>query len=458
MQDRTMPTTAVAPGIGPPVGRRRRGSAALAALVVGALLTGCAGDPSESESAPEDSDQAESPGSGAEGPGEGSGEQSGGDASDDASATDPEAGPSEEGDPDEEQARPDWPASSSTGLQPVETITAGDISPKSVVSSDHGLIITNNMMYQHNITLYDARTHEVVQTLEDTVQPAEFGLEGYPDTVAGSPVEATWTADGQHAYVSNYQLNDGAHRDLGASADDSCTAGDAIRPSFVYRYSVVEQDWDQVIEVGRVPKFLTLTPDDSRLLVSNWCDASMSVVDTASGEEIEQIGLNSMPRGIVAMLDNTTVYATAMFADEVYAVDLDQGTADVVLRTGSRPRHLVRDAAGEDIYLTVSGADAVLRLDPESGEVVDRAVTGDEPRSMAISADGSALHVVNYHEDTVSKFDAESMEEIVRRPTGHHPVGITYDVVTGSVLVANYSGSLSVYDDTGGAPGSLAAD
>lgn len=453
MQDRSVSRTAVASGSGPPSTRRRRRPAAVTSLVVGALvLAGCAGESSEPAAEPGGSTQAESPSSDAGESGGGAGGPSGGDAS-----ADVEPDPSEEGDADDEQDRPDWPTSSSTGLQPMETITAGDISPKSVVSSGHGLIITNNMMYQHNITLYDARTHEVVQTLEDTVQPAEFGLEGYPETVAGSPVEATWTADGQHAYVSNYQLNDGAHRDLGASADDPCTAGEAIRPSFVYRYSVDEQDWDQVIEVGRVPKFLTLTPDDSRLLVSNWCDASMSVVDTASGEEIEQIALNSMPRGIVAMPDNTTVYATAMFADEVYAVDLEEGTAEVALRTGSRPRHLVRDAAGEDVYLTVSGADAVLRLDPETGDVVDRTATGDEPRSMAISADGSALHVVNYHEDTVSKFDAETLEEIDRRSTGHHPVGITYDVVTGSVLVANYGGSLSVYDDTGGAPGSLAA-
>lgn len=305
-------------------------------------------------------------------------------------------------------------------------------------------MITNNMMYRHDVTLYDAETREVVNKLSDTVDADEFGLDYLSGQVSGAPVEAVWTQDGQFAYVSQYQVTD-----HGAVAEDNCSNGSAITPSLVYRYSVEQEDWDQVIPVGRVPKYVALSPDESTLLVSNWCDKSLSVVDTQTAEEIRQIPLNSMPRGIVVLPDNRTAYVTAMYADEVYRVDLDSGESEVALRTGDRPRHLVLGKDREHVYLVVTGANQLLKLDTETFEVVDSASTGAEPRTMTISADGTALYVVNYNENTVSKFDAETLEELDRQPTGHLPIGVTHHAQGGEVWVANYSGSLSIYDDTG---------
>ena len=68
------------------------------------------------------------------------------------------------------------------------------------------------------------------------------------------------------------------------SAPGRFSAGSAIAPSLVYRYSVAEKDWDAAYRVGRVPKYVALSPDDSRLLVTNWCDATMSILDAETGE------------------------------------------------------------------------------------------------------------------------------------------------------------------------------
>lgn len=404
-------------------------------LLGGVVLSSCAAsDPQEAEStgsipAPDITEE------------EGQEQEPGEDADNDDGATGEGAEENPE-DQEEDESIPEWPASNTTELTGEVTLTEPVISPKSIVASGHGLAIANNMMYQNTVTIYDTESQELVQELSDTISPEEFGVEGYPDQVVGAPVEAVWTEDGDYAYVSQYRL-----ADMGASAEDLCQAGDAIAPSAVYRYSVEEQDWDQFIEVGRVPKYVELTPDGERLLVSNWCDHDLSVVDVESAEEIMRIPLNSQPRGIVVMDDNRTAYVTAMFAHEVYRVDLETGDSEVVLNTGQRPRHLVRDAAGENIYITVAGADQLLRLDPETDEVTDTVTTGAEPRTMAISADGTALYVVNYDENTLSKFDAETLEEIQRINTDSLPIGVTYDAQTATVWVANYSGTLNVFDD-----------
>jgi len=66
---------------------------------------------------------------------------------------------------------------------------------------------------------------------------------------------------------------------------------------------------------------------------------------------------------------------------------------------------------------------------------------------MAISKDGTAVYVVNYESSTMSKLDAGDLHQLQSIPTGHHPIGITYDGATGRVWVANYSGTIMVFDE-----------
>lgn len=402
------------------------GAASLAVLFA---LTACGGDAQD----------------GAAGGGE---DQGGTPAPEQAEGTEAPEGSGQDQEEAERQA-PDHAQASTTELVHEtrlheDSLTDTVISPKSVVASGDGLAIANNMLYQNTVTLYDTETHELVQELPDTVNPGELGAEGYPETVVGAPVEAVWTEDGDYAYVSNYRL-----ADMGATAEDSCAEGEAIAPSAVYRYSVEEQDWDQFIEVGRVPKFVELTPDGSRLLVTNWCDFDLSVIDTETGEEEFRVPLDAQPRGIAAMPDNQTVYVTAMYADELYTVDLESQESRVIYDQASFPRHLVLSPDAETLYVTFSRSNLLVAFDTETDEVIRSTETGLEPRTMDISADGSALYIVNYDEDTVSKFDAETFEEISREPTGHLPIGVTYDPVTASVWVANYSGTIDVFDDSG---------
>ncbi len=336
----------------------------------------------------------------------------------------------------------EWPAANSTTMTPETTISEPVISPKSIVSSGHGLAIANNMLYQNTVTIYDTESQELVQELDDTISPEEFGVEGYPETVTGAPVEAVWTEDGRYAYVSQYRL-----AELGADAFDDCRNGDAVAPSAVYRYNAELQDWDQFIEVGRVPKFVTLTPDESQLLVTNWCDFDLSVIDTETGEEEMRVPLSAQPRGIAAMPDNETVCVTAMYANELWEVDLESGEGEVIYSEAEFPRHLVLSPESDVLYVTFAWSDLLVAFDTETNEVIDSVSTGREPRTMDISADGTALYVVNYHENTVSKFDAETLEEIDRQATDPLPIGVTYDQPSGSVWVASYAGNLNIYND-----------
>jgi DNA-binding beta-propeller fold protein YncE len=350
-----------------------------------------------------------------------------------------------------EQAAPDWlrepvPAehpSDTTAMERLDYLTGG-LTPKSVMASGHGLAIANNMMYSHTSTVFDTTTREQVEVLSDSVDMAEFGIEGHPGISQGSPVEAVWTDDGRYAYVSQYTMYG---EGFGRAGFDACTVNDGVGPSALYRFDAHEMAWDQVIPVGAVPKYVALSPDQSTILVSNWCDATLSVVDTQLGEEVGTIAMDAAPRGIVIMPDNTTAYAVAMYADQLYEIDIAERSSEVIMQIGSRPRHLNLTEDGSTLYLTVSGANTIYKIDTASGEIVDQVTPGIEPRSVAMSPDESALYVVNYDEATVSKVRTSDMEVIDRVQVDANPIGIDYDPVTHTVWVACYSGSIYVFDD-----------
>lgn len=322
----------------------------------------------------------------------------------------------------------------------------GDISPKSVVASSNGTVIANNMIYNHTVTLYDAASMQETATVADTVDLADFGFPAErAGETKGAPVEAAFSADGKYAYVTQYGLTGPGS---GEASTDKCSGGEAIGRSAIFRLDLASKQWDQVIEVGRVPKFISLSPDGTTALVSNWCDSTVSVVDLEAGTEVRTIPVDEAPRGSVILPDGRTAYVTAMYADELYRLDLEAGTSELVRETGRKPRHLTLSPDGTRLYMTEAGEDQLVVMDAATAEILDTASTGREPRSMAISADGTALYVVNYYENTVSKFDAANLEELQREDVGVHPVGVAYEPTEARVWVANYQGSIDVFDDS----------
>ncbi|MCK0111142.1 YncE family protein [Ornithinimicrobium sp. F0845] len=357
-----------------------------------------------------------------------------------AEATDDASEPTEDG----PVAAPPAIPSDESFMERIDYITGG-ITPKSVVASGAGLVIANNMMYSHTSTVYDAQSRELVETLSDEVVPSELGVEGHPGTAKGSPVEAAWTDDGKFAYVSQYTMYG---ESFGKEGFDACTPADGVGPSLLYRFNAETMEWDQAIEVGAVPKYVDITPDQKTVLVSNWCDSTISVVDVETAQEVKTIPIAAAPRGIEVLPDNRTAYVAAMYADKLFKVDLETGESEVMMETGRKPRHLNLSADGKYLFMAVSGNDTIYKIDTETEEVVDQVESGREPRSMILSSDGTALYVVNYYEPSVAKISTDDMELLQKEPTDANPIGITYEPITHTVWVACYGGSIYVFDDT----------
>ncbi|MDJ0768768.1 MAG: YncE family protein [Ilumatobacter sp.] len=337
----------------------------------------------------------------------------------------------------------DGKTSSERRLVDAFTVWDDDLQPKSIVASGDGLFFAQNMMYRHNVAIYDRSGNEVA-VIPDEVDLSAFGIAG-GGTAQGSPVEAAFTPDGRFVYVSNYKMFGDGYNPV---ADDDCDRGD-WDDSFVYKIDVGRFEIVEVIPTGAVPKYLAVSPDGSRLVVSNWCGFDVSVIDTTSDSELGRVDVGRHPRGVAITSDSRFAYVTVMGEARIDVVDLQSLNVvnSIDDAAGTTPRHIL--LSDDDRYLYVSNhrMNSVRKIDLSVGAVDGIASTGTQTRTMALADDGESLYVVNYQDGTVSKVRTSDMEILQTVYSGVRPVGITYDPETRQVWVANYAGSLRVFND-----------
>jgi len=326
-------------------------------------------------------------------------------------------------------------------LRLVKTIT-GDISPKSVASNGHGLVTAQNMMYTHTVTVYDSRRMRLVKTIEDAVELSKFGVKGHPGVSRGAPVEASFSPDGEQAYVSNYSMYGAG---FGPEGTDTCSPSSGFDDSYVYRIGMDSFRIEDVFRVGAVPKVVATTPDGAYVLVSNWCSYDVSVIDTARGKVVRTVPVGAYPRGIAMAPDGRAAYVALMGGTALIRIDLATWRTKPI-SIGTSPRAVIASPNGRYLYATLNAQGTVVRLDLRTGRKTGVA-TGDAPRSLAMSKDGSALYVVNYKSDTVSKVRTSDMRLLQTIRACPDPIGIAYDNPTRRVWVACYGGALLVYAD-----------
>ncbi len=321
---------------------------------------------------------------------------------------------------------------------------SGELSPKSVVASKKGQVFAQNMMYTHTMSVFTA-DGALQKTIDDTVELAEYGIDGHPGKSQGAPVEMAFSPDGNTAWVSNYSMYGANFLPEGA---DACTSPAGISNSYLYKVDTRTMKIEDVIEVGAVPKYVAATPDGKSVLVSNWCSMDLSVVDVEKGKTVKTIELGGQhPRGIEVTKDSKTAFVAIMGDSRTVEVDLDSGKVSTFAQTGQGPRHLVLSPDGKYLYVTNNNSNTVTKVDAESGEILKDTPVGNQPRSMTISPDGKAIYVVNYNDSTMSKILTKDMQVKETVQTDAHPIGITYEPTKKRVWVACYGGTILVFDD-----------
>lgn len=324
----------------------------------------------------------------------------------------------------------------------IKTIN-GSISPKSVRSSGDGVVSAHNMMYNHSVTIYDAKTFELLKTVPDSVTLKNFGFSKSSSIFKGAPVEGSFSPDGKYLYVTNYAMYGPGYIKEG---HDTCSPSSGFDKSFVYRINRSNYEIDAIYPVGSVPKVVEVTPDNKYVLVTNWCSYTLSIISIDEQKVVKTIKIGRYPRGIAITKDSKTAYVAEMGGNRIHVINLENFAVSYI-PIGSNPRAIVLSPDNSMLYVTMNLSGRVASWDLIANKAGKTVKTGNAARSLAISSDGSTLFVVNFNSDTVSKVRTSDMKVTQTIKACNEPIGITFDAPTNNTWVACYKGQIKIYSN-----------
>jgi len=157
--------------------------------------------------------------------------------------------------------------------------------------------------------------------------------------------------------------------------------------------------------VYRSPNDICLSVDGRRAYVVNHTSASVSVVDLARRQVIDELEVGPRPTTAALSADGRTLYVTSRWGSAVEVLDLEQKRVVRTIETGYEPYGVTLSSDGRRLYVADSQSDTVSIIAVDSGETLHRVPVGREPRHMAETPDGTRLIVSNSLSRDVSIVD-----------------------------------------------------
>ena len=231
---------------------------------------------------------------------------------------------------------------------------------------------------------------------------------------------------------------------------------------------------------GQDPESFDISPDGTKVYVSNEDAAEMSVLDLASGKVTTRVKVGEEPEAVTLRPDGSVAYVGCEGENEVVAVDTASAKVVGRIKTGPRPRGIAFTSDGATAFVgnengasitVVDGAKHTVLTtinDPEGGVDADRAAPdgsravagrphalrlarpgqGDRghrcpeararfapsrtwaagPGGIGLSADGRKIYTANGGSADVSVVDAETGKVEKRITTGGSPWGVVVAV------------------------------
>ena len=301
---------------------------------------------------------------------------------------------------------------------------------------------------------------------------------GNPDVFSGKPVESELSHKDRWLWVPYYR------RDF----DSNGTSPSAV--------SIIDTRTDKIVRViatGPIPKYVAVSPDDSRVAISHWGDNTVMMIDTSSGDPAtfkvlpklmvveKQLPLSgvgevdrdaacgSCLRGTVFSPDGKTLLVARMGDGGIAGFDTATGAyLGTITGVKPTPRHLVVSLDKKWLYLSSNSSGYVSRIGLDAAIAGLRGANGAKvplagwegvdvgtgARTIEITDDGRWVFVALNNTAELAVVDTRSMTVATRIRVDPYTVGLDispegHRVWTTSQGRGSYGGNaVCVYDVT----------
>ncbi|HSU80308.1 MAG TPA: alkaline phosphatase family protein [Candidatus Angelobacter sp.] len=300
-------------------------------------------------------------------------------------------------------------------------VTLGDFPMSGAMSPDgKHLIITNDGQGEQSLQVIDTETKSVIQTVPYITPEALF-------------LGVVFSPDGKTVYAS-------------------AGGNDKIR-CFSFENGFLMEEEPIRLSHRYNPRFypsgLSISPNGNFLYVANNLDNSVSKIDLKTRKVLKTVNVGKNPYTTLLTRDGKLVVSN-WGESSVTVLDPQTMTTEKVIPVGRHPNALVENPLDGEVYVTNSDSDTLSILPTNGHEPVQTldlnqlpfAPTGAQPVSLTISHDGKTLFVANSGGNNIEVIDlSQEVPQIKGKiPTGWYPTGVFLTRDDQTIMVSNGKG------------------
>lgn len=196
----------------------------------------------------------------------------------------------------------------------------------------------------------------------------------------------------------------------------------------------------KTIPVGRSPYGVSISPNGTRIYVSNILDKSVSVINSVTNEVVATIPVGDHPYGISVSPDGRLVYVANEVSNSVSVINGVTNEVIKEINVGQYPTFTAVSPDGGKLYVANQNSKTISIINTVNHSLITEISTlGYEPSQMALSPDGGMLYTVGLGSSTNAVFviNTSTYENFKIIPLDQNPHGIAITPDGGYLYVTN---------------------
>jgi YVTN family beta-propeller protein len=192
-------------------------------------------------------------------------------------------------------------------------------------------------------------------------------------------------------------------------------------------FDVEQKKLIKMIPGGSDPENFDVSPDGTRIYVSNEDTSSVGIIDIATGA-IKSLPVGAQPEGVKIAPDNKFVYITSEETGQIFVLDPIAQKITTSFKVGHRPRSVAFTPDSKTAYINAENDGAVVVVDTRTHKVVKTLFLGTpgliKPMAVILSSDSKRLYVSTGRGKKVFTIDSATNKVLGSVEVGARPWGI----------------------------------
>jgi YVTN family beta-propeller protein len=173
----------------------------------------------------------------------------------------------------------------------------------------------------------------------------------------------------------------------------------------------------------------------------------VAVLDTATGRVVAQIPVDKRPFALAVAPDQHSVWVASHDTAQIDVIDIASSTIKTRIPVAPNPHWVAFARDGRHVYVANHESNVLSVIDTMTLSVQETIPVGTSPHSIAVSPDGTKVSAVCYDSNNSYVIDTAANKVVATVPVGANPRDITYAPDGQHAYTANEDGgSVSVID------------